>query len=91
VINLLFRLQGGEQRLEELPHYPVRERALELGAAPRQHLHPGLLSHRLRRRHQGGLADAGRPLDREQPPAAGGGRDQARHATSSVSRSSRSG
>ena len=78
-VGSLFRLQGGEQRLEELPHNPVRERALKVGAAPAQHLHTGLLSECFRLRHQGGLADAGRPLDREQPPAARAGGDQAGH------------
>jgi hypothetical protein len=78
-VGSLFRLQGGEQRLEELPHYPVRERALKVGGAPAQHLHTGLLSECFRLHHQGGLADAGRPLDCEQPPAARAGGDQAGH------------
>ena len=78
-VGSLVRLQGGEQRLEELPHDPVRERALKVGAASAQHLHTGLLSECFRLHHQCGLADAGRPLDREQPPAARAGGDQTGH------------
>ena len=71
--------QRGEERLEELTHDAVRKRALELGAARTKHLQAGLLTKRLRLRQQNGLADARRPLDRQQPPAVGERVDQAAH------------
>jgi hypothetical protein len=70
---------GGEQRLEELPHYPVRERAFELGPARTEHLQPGLLSQPPHPRKQRGLANTGRALDREQPTTVGDRVDQATH------------
>ncbi len=75
-LGSLLRRQGGQQRLEQLPHHAIGERALELGAARAKHLHPGRLTQRLRLRDQRGLADPGRPLDRQQPPAGLGGGDQ---------------
>ncbi len=57
---------GDEQRLEQLPHHPIGERALELRAARTQHLQTGLLTEALRLRQQRGLANSRRSLDREQ-------------------------
>jgi len=71
--------QRGDQRLEQLAHHPVRERALELGAARAEHLPSGLLSHRPRLRKQRGLADTGRTLDRQQPTTVADRVDQATH------------
>jgi hypothetical protein len=73
--SLLLR-QAGEERLEELPDDAVRERALELGAARAQHLHPRLSGASLRLRHEGRLADSGRALDRKQPTTASGSADE---------------
>ena len=61
---------GDEQRLEQLPHHAIGERALELGAARTQHLQTGLLSEDLRLRQQRGLANSRRRLDREQSATA---------------------
>ena len=66
-VGSLLRSDRGEERLEELPHDAVRERPLELRAACSEHLHPRLLAERSRLGHQGGLADAGRPFDRQHP------------------------
>ncbi len=76
--SLVGRL-GGDQRLEELAHHPVGKGALELGAARTEHLQPRLLSQRPRPRKQRGLANTGRALDRQQPPAVGDRVDQATH------------
>ena len=68
-LGSLLRRQRGQERLEQLPHHAVGERPLQLGAAPAKNLRPGRLTQGLRLRDQRGLADARRPLDRQQPPA----------------------
>jgi hypothetical protein len=77
-VGALLRSDRGEEWLEELPHDAVRERPLELRAACSKHLHPRLLSECSRLGHQGGLADARRPFDRQHPSTRGCCRDQAR-------------
>jgi hypothetical protein len=73
----LCRGQGGQQRLEQLADHAVGKRALQLRAACAKDLHPGRLRPRFGLRDQGGLADPGRPLERQQLPAGLGGADQA--------------
>src|SRR5262249_57350760 len=68
-----------EERLEELTHDAVRERALQLRASGGQHLDSGIGREGLRLTDEGRLADARRPLDREEPSAARGLGDQAGH------------
>jgi hypothetical protein len=63
----LLSRERDKQRFEQLPHHPIGERALELGAARTQHLQTGLLTEALRLRQQRRLADSRRPLDREKP------------------------
>ena len=78
-VGSLLRRQSGKERFEELSHRTVGERALELRASRPQHLQPVLPGPRFRLHHQGGLADSGRPLDREEPAAGRGGGDQGPH------------
>jgi hypothetical protein len=55
-------------RLEQLPDESKREGPLELGAASAEHLHSGGLCAPSCLRDQRGLADPGRPLERQQTP-----------------------
>src|SRR5262249_28311478 len=68
--------QGRKERLEELSHHSVRERALKFGAAGGQHPHPGCLPPRFRLHQQRGLADPRWPLDGQEAAAARAGADQ---------------
>jgi hypothetical protein len=75
-LGSLLRGQPGKKRLEQLSHDPVGERALELGAARAQDLHPRLPGSRLPLHDQGRLADSRRSLDHQQPLAADGRPDR---------------
>ena len=78
-LGSLLRLEGSKQRLVELPHDPVGERALELRAARAEREQARLLRQRLRPRNKGRLADTRRPLDRQQPATLGDSGDQLGH------------
>ena len=66
----LLRRNRREQRLEQLAHDPIRERALKLRPPRAEHLQPGLLGKRFRLRDQRGLPDPRGTLDRQQPAGA---------------------
>ena len=75
----LVRFQSCEQRLEELAHNAVGKRPLELRTAARKNPQPRLLRTRSRLAEQRRLADPGRALDRQQPPAVADGGGQLGH------------
>ena len=65
----LASLPVGERRLEELPHDPERELALELAATRGEHPHVVLLRRPPKLREQPALTDARRTLHQREPAA----------------------
>ena len=68
------RRRRGERRLEQLPHDPERELALELSASRGQHLELPRVGELPRCAQQPRLADPGGPLDDDQTTLTGAGR-----------------
>jgi hypothetical protein len=64
--------QLDEERLEELPHYPERERALQLRTARTEHPQARIQTEPPRLVKEAGLADSGWALHDQQPAAARG-------------------
>jgi hypothetical protein len=73
-----FVAPGRDDGFEELARHPIREGALELGAACGQVAHAVLTGRAARRQEQPRLADARRALDHSQRAAARGDRRQRR-------------